>query len=47
MGFKVVVTQDIEEQRRTPSDVFWRALYGWVWIGYLVIIGLGAMWLFL
>ena len=46
--FKLAVTQDVEEpQQRGPADKLWRALYGWVWIGYLLVIGLGAMWLLL
>ena len=45
--FKLAATQDVEEGPRAPSDKLWRALYGWVWIGYLLVIGLGAIWLFL
>lgn len=43
---KLAVTQDIEEEQRPPSDKLWRALYGWVWIGYLLVIAFGAMYLF-
>ena len=44
--FRLAVTQDVEEHRRTPSDELWRALYGWIWIGYLLVIALGGMYLF-
>jgi hypothetical protein len=32
--------------RRAPVSDPWRALCGWIWVGYLVAFGWGLVWLF-
>lgn len=42
---RLVISRGAYERRPTANDP-WRALYGWIWVGYFVAFGLGATWLF-
>jgi hypothetical protein len=42
---RLVISQGAYHRRPAANDR-WRAVYGWIWVGYLVAFGWGVIWLF-